>query len=147
MNEMDLDKRVEQFIRLRDKIKEVEDRQKEELKPYKEALDKLGGLLLEYLDSVNADSVKTKSGTPYKVLDTSVTIADKEQYWTWIVAQGRFDDLDIKPNKVATKAYMEEQKALSIEDPNVIPSPPPGLNVNQRYEIRVVRGKTKKKST
>jgi hypothetical protein len=38
--EMNVDKRVEQFVKLRDKIKEIKERHKSELKEYTETLDR-----------------------------------------------------------------------------------------------------------
>ena len=44
---VDISKRVDQYIRLRDEIKRREDAHKSEMKPFKEALEKLNGALLE----------------------------------------------------------------------------------------------------
>lgn len=144
----DAEKRTDQFIRLRDKIKEIETKQEEELKPYKDMLAKLGGELLEHLNKTGAQSVKTKFGTPYKSTKVSVTVADKSAFWTWMVASDNLDFLDIKANQTAVKTYMEEQTSLAEKDPNITPSPPPGINYSTWQDICVTRGRasTKRKS-
>jgi hypothetical protein len=138
---IDVNKRTDQFVRLRDKIRDIKDKHKAELKPYNEALEKLGGMLLDYLNQINVDSVRADAGTPHKVTERSAAIADKEAFWTWVVTQGKWEFLDYKANVTAVHSFIEEQTEKAKEDPTVVPSAPPGVNYSERYKIGVLRGK------
>lgn len=109
--------RVAQYVKVRDKIKEISDRQKEELKPYKELLEKLNSVLLGHLNSVGAENVGTAAGTVYKTVKNSASIADMSAFWTYVVTQGDFDMVDKKANPTAVAAHIDEHGV-----------PPPGVN-------------------
>jgi hypothetical protein len=134
----DANKRTEQYLKLRAKIKSIKARQEEELKPYKEALARLGGMLLDHLNSTNATSVKTKVGTPYISRDVSVTVADREAFWNWMLATDNFDFLEVRASEAAMNEYMEELAELSKTDPSIIPVAPPGINytVGQKLNVK-----------
>lgn len=113
------DKRVEQFVKLRDKIRGIKEKQKEELTPYTDALEQLNGILLGHLITVGADNVGTANGTVYKTAKKSASIADMDAFWTYVVTQGAFDMVDKKANPTAVEEFIEANG-----------SPPPGVNWN-----------------
>lgn len=141
VTQIDFGTRVAKFVALRDKIKELNDAHKAKMKPYVDMLDTLNGVLLNHLNSVNTDSVRTEGGTAYRTLKKSATIADKSAFWAWVVTQAQWDLIDYKANAVAvedhiatmTKAY-EEDKAN-----NPAPCPPPGINYTTHWEVGVRR--------
>jgi hypothetical protein len=132
---VDLDTRVDQYVKLRDKIKEIEDKQKEAIRPYKEALDQLNNTILSALDQIGVESVRTQYGTAYRLEKKSASFADKEAFWTFVVATGQWDLLDYKANVTAVKAFIDKQ----IEEKEPTPVPPPGVNYSVRYEVGVRR--------
>lgn len=143
----DAEKRTAQYVALRDKIEAIKLKHQEELEPFQSALNKLGGLLLEHLNKINADSLKTKAGTPYISMQTSVSIADKTAFWAWAnTNEDNMDCVEIRASKTGIKGYMEELQEQAEEDPNIIPVPPPGINYSVRQELNVMRGRKNKKS-
>jgi len=132
---VDIDTRVNQYVKLRDKIKELEDQHKAQLAPYREALEQLNSTLLDHIQNVGAESIRTSHGTVYRLEKKSATMADKTAFWTFVVATGQWDLLDYKANPVGVKAFIDEQ----IENKNPNPSPPPGINYSTRYEVGVRR--------
>lgn len=137
--QIDINKRCDQYIQLRDKIKAIKKKHSEELAPYTEALEKLNGLLLQHLDAVGADNVGTAAGTVYRTLDDSASIADKNAFWTWVVTQGAWDMLDYKANVKAVRDHIAEQAELAKNNPGIVPAPPPGVNYTQMYKVGVRR--------
>ena len=130
---IDFDKRVSQYVQLRDKIREIEKRQKEELAPYKSALDKLGDILLTHLNNTNQERAGSAHGTAYKSTKDSCTIADKDAFWAFASSLGDPRDMaDIKANVTAVRDYMEEKKL-----------PVPGVNFSSITKIGVVRANGK----
>lgn len=135
----DLNVRVDQFVRLRDKITELKKKHKEELKPYIETQAQLSGIILQLLSDTGAESVRTDSGTAYKTLDRSATIADRSAFWDFVRENEAWELLDYKANKVAVADYIADKIEAAKDDPSVIPAPPPGVNYNETWEIGVRR--------
>jgi hypothetical protein len=132
---INFDRRVAQYVQLRDKIREIEKRQKEELAPYKGALDKLGDILLTHLNDTNQERAGSAHGTAYKSTKDSCSIADKELFWEFAKLVGGGDPrdmVDIKANVTAIRDYMEKEKL-----------PVPGVNFSSVVKIGVVRANGK----
>lgn len=127
---VDFNTRVAQYVKLRDKIKEIEDRHKAEIKPFKQALETLNGMLLDHLNQVGGDSVASASGTVYKKLTKSASIADKSAFWAWVVANADWDLIDYKANVTAVRDFIGSNG-----------TPPPGVNYTEAYDVGVRRGK------
>lgn len=127
--EFDLEKRIDQYVRLRDKIKEIKDRHKAELKPFNEGLDMLGAMLLDHLNRTKQDSANARSaGTAYRTKRQSATIADADAFRRHVIGTESWDLLDWKANATAVATFLEENKTL-----------PPGVNYSVRDEIGVRR--------
>ena len=112
-----LELRVGQYVTLRDQIRELEDAHKAAMEPFKTALEKLAGVLLQALNTINAESVKTDTGTVYKTTKKSVSIADLDTFWKWVQKNDAYDLLDKKANVKAVEEYLDQHQKL-----------PPGLN-------------------
>jgi hypothetical protein len=125
---VDFEKRVGQYVALRDKIKTITERHKEELEPFKELLDKLNTALVGHLETVGADSVATPAGTAYRSAKKSATIVDMTSFWAYVVTQGDFDMVDKKANVSAVEDYIKANN-----------SPPPGVNFSVMHVAGVRR--------
>lgn len=132
-------KRVGQYVKLRDLIREKEKQHKEQLAPFKDTLEKLGSVMLHHLNTIGAERVGTENGTVHKTTKKSASIADMTAFWTWVVTQGAFDMVDKKANVIAVEEYIQEQIELAKTDPTIIPSAPPGVNFTQFDVVGVKR--------
>lgn len=124
---VDMNKRVDQYVKLRDKIKEIKDRHKDELKPYNEAMEQLEAMFLDHLNNTGSDRIGTSAGTVYRTEKKVASLADKTAFWTYVVTHADWDMLDYKANPTAVAEYVEANKTL-----------PPGVNytVTQTVGIR-----------
>lgn len=125
---VDISKRVEQYIRLRDEIKRREDVHKSEMKPFKDALEKLNGALLDHLNQINGDSVKTQTGTVYRTAKKSASLADPDAFMRYVIGSEAWDLLDRKANVTAVEDFIEEHQ-----------SAPPGVNFSTTFIVGVRR--------
>lgn len=125
---MDINKRVDQYVRLRDKIKELDDAHKEKMAPYRETLEQLNSALLSHLNNIGGDSVRTESGTVYRTEKKSATLADKSAFWAFVTAKQEWELLDWKANASAVARHIEEHNDL-----------PPGVNFNVTHVVGVRR--------
>lgn len=131
--EFTLGDRIDQFIRLRDKITEITAKHEKELEPYKAAKEKFEQFFLEHLNATGGDSTVVKgSGTIYKKTSASVTVRDGEAFRQWIIANDRFDAADIKANKTTISAMVEAAEPV-----------PPGVAYSTYATVGVRRAGTK----
>ena len=125
---LDISKRVDQYVQMRDKIKVLDDEHKERMKPFKQTLEKLNGLLLDHLNTIGGDSVKTEAGTVYRSEKKSASLEDPDAFMTHVVENELWDLMDRKANVTAVADYIEEHHA-----------PPPGVNFSTTYVVGVRR--------
>jgi len=125
---MDVGKRIEQYVLLRDRIKTMNDEHDVKTKPFREMLEKLGNDLQKYLLDTNQDSAATASGTAYLTTTASASIADGAAFREFVIDQALWDMLDWKANKTAVEDYAKEHNAF-----------PPGVNFTRMQKIGVRR--------
>jgi hypothetical protein len=127
---INFEKRVSQYIKLRDTIKELEDKHKALVKPYKDVLEKLNIVLLQHLNTIGSDSTSIDGvGTVYKTTKRSASLADADAFMQYVIAQQEWDLLDRKANVIAIEDYMKEHAGEL----------PPGVNYNRHLVVGVRR--------
>lgn len=124
----DINKRVEQYVKLRDLIKEKDEAHKVAMAPYRETLEQLNSALLQHLNHIGGESIRTESGTCYKTEKKSATIADRSAFWNHVASGGDWELLDWKANASAVARYIEEHGTL-----------PPGVNFTVTHVVGVRR--------
>lgn len=125
-NEIQFNKTIGQYIALRTRIEQIEAAQKAALAPFKEAKDKLAGLLTEWLDQTGQESAKTADGTVYISNSNFASLADPDAFMDFIAETGAFELMDRKANANACIEYAEEHGAL-----------PPGVKINSKRTVGV----------
>ena len=123
-----IDQLVEQFVQLRDKIKAADDAHKKKVGPAKEYLDVLSGKLMEQLNTIGGDSVKTPSGTVYRSTRRTASIADGQVFRKYVVDNGAYDMVDWRANANAVEDFIQSQG-----------STPPGVNFSKAHTVGVRR--------
>lgn len=123
---MDIEKRVAQYIALRNKIKAEDDAHAEVMKPKKDLLLALNALLLKHLSDIKSESVKTAAGTVYRSERKSASLADPDAFMNYVVEHGLWDLLDRKANATAVADFINENKFS-----------PPGVNFSTIYTAGV----------
>lgn len=125
---VDVEKRVGQFVMLRDMKAALKEKHDTEMKPINDTMEMIKDELKTALHSVNADNMKTSNGTVSLSTKYSASAADIEMFWTWIVTQAAFDMLDKKPNVTAIREYVEQHGVA-----------PPGVNFTSFQDVGVRR--------
>lgn len=125
----DMDKRIAQFIALRDIIKREDDAHKAKMKEIKGVLEKLTGVIQTFMATNNLENLKTKSGTCYTTTKRTASLADPEVFMNYVIEHSAFDLLDRRANSTAVADFVKKNKAL-----------PPGCNLNTIETVGVRRG-------
>jgi hypothetical protein len=124
----DMTQRVAQYVKLRDKIKKLDDTHKDNMKPYREMLDQLNGVILSALNDIGGESIRTEAGTAYRTEKKSASLADPEAFMQFVVENDAWDLLDRKANVTAVADFIDENNG-----------PPPGVNYSTRFEVGIRR--------
>jgi hypothetical protein len=127
-----VNKRVEQYITLRDQIKKMNDEHEAKLKPFVEVQNMLTGWMQNFLEQAGADSIKTAHGTCYSTTRYTASLADPEAFMAFVKQNDMYELLDRKANVTAVKDYVNEKGAL-----------PPGVNLSSIKTVGVRRASGK----
>ncbi len=125
---MTIDEMIQAYRALKDKKSEIENRQKLELKPIKEVMDRLEGSIHEVLKKNKISNAKTQYGTAYISTKWSSALTDPDKFMAFVVDSGLWNLLDRKSNVKAVRAYEKENKEL-----------PPGAKLDSRTVVHVIK--------
>lgn len=114
--QLPIETRIEQYIKLRDLIKAKDDKHKKEMEPAREALQLLNDAMLAHLNQIGGDSVRSKSGTVYRTAKPSASLADADAFMQFVIEKERFELLDRKANVTAVREFIEEN---GVQPPGV----------------------------
>jgi hypothetical protein len=119
--------RVAQYIQLRNKIKQMDDEHDAKMKPFKDALVQLNGIILAGIAAEGVESIATPLGTAYRYTKKSATIADGSEFRRFVIGSEAFDLVDWRANAKAVEDFINENGG----------NPPPGVNYNETALIGV----------
>lgn len=125
---LDVEKTAGNFVKLRDKIHEIEQRHEKELEPYKALKTKLQGMILNHLNTNNTKSARTEAGTVTATTRSSASVQDTEAFRNFIITNNEWDLADIKANAPAVFDYMAAKG-----------QPVPGVKTSQMQTLSVRR--------
>jgi hypothetical protein len=121
---------IEEFIKLRDGKKAAEDKMKQWLDDhYNARMEQIEAHLMDSLNQLEADSVKTEHGTAFKRIETSVTVATPHDFQRHVIGTQQWELIDFRANKTAVKAFVEANDGAL----------PPGVNMTQTTVLSVRR--------
>ena len=121
-----IDECVDQYLKLRNAIKAADDKHKEKMRRFKEHLEKLNTALLQKLEEIGGQSVRTPSGTVYRKINRSATISDPKIFRKFVIQNQLFDIVDWKANANAVDDFIQNNDA-----------PPPGVNYTTSFDVGV----------
>ena len=125
---IDVEKRIGQYVKLRDLKAELKEKHAAEMKPITDTMVMIEDELRTALNTVNAANMATDAGTVSILIKHSASAADIDTFWTWVMTQGAFDMLDKKPNVTAITDYVKQHGVA-----------PPGVNYSTFQGIGVRR--------
>lgn len=123
-----VDKRVAQYVAVRDAIKAANEEHDQRIKPLVELQNMLTGWMQNFMEQAGADNIKTAHGTCYMTTRYSASLADPEAFMKHVIANSHWDLLDRKANVTACKDYVAEHNCQ-----------PPGVNMSSISTVGVRR--------
>lgn len=131
----DMEKRVRQYIEVRDALERLDEKQKAERKPLQEVQDLLAGVIQKFLDDHSLEGLKTDAGTCYVSVRHTATVADPDAFINFVISTKDFDLLERRASATAVRAYVAEHGTL-----------PTGVNLHALASVGVRRPTKGKKS-
>lgn len=125
---MNISEAVKRYNELRDQIKEIETRHKEELAPLKQKKEQVETVFLQFLNEQGGEHFATENGTIYRRTSNRASVKDWAATLDWIIAN---EDWDVLERRVSAEAIHER-----LEEGTVIP----GVDFHQ-YVTATVRRK------
>jgi hypothetical protein len=123
---MRVDDVINAYRQLREKKEEIVARHKEELGPVNDQMLKCLAWIQQQLQAQGLTNFKGESGIAFLQTDTSVTVKDREAFFTWVKENDLFQMLDARASKSVVIDYIEQFKAI-----------PPGLGVNSEQTCHI----------
>jgi hypothetical protein len=125
---MDIEKLVEGYVRARDKKAELKAEFTKKTASLDEWMARAEGVILKELQAQNLESVRTASGTAYKNVQTSATVADWDSVLGFIKENDAWTMLERKVNKTAVQEFRAMNNDL-----------PPGVNWREEVVVNIRR--------
>ena len=131
--EVDLNKLVSVYLKLRDAIQEKEEQHKQELQELQSEFDVVSGVLLSHCTTQNIDSIKTPVGTISRRIST--------RYWTsdWDSMYQFINEHDA-PFLLEQRIHGSNMREFLENNPDAFPV---GMQAERKYTVQV-RKPTKK---
>lgn len=124
----DIQKRVGQYVAIRDRLAQAEDDHKKAIAPLIETQNLLTAWLTDVLSTAGAQSIKTEQGTVYSNTRWTASLEDPKAFMDYVISNSKYDLLDRRANSTAVRAFVEEQGSL-----------PPGAKLSAIRTIGVRR--------
>lgn len=124
MATLNLNDLINTQIKIRDKIAEIKQRHKDELAKYTVAQEKITNILMDKMQELGVESLRSESGTAYLNTKTSVSVQDKSAFMDFILSNEAFQLLDVHANKTAVQEYLSDNQEL-----------PPGVSVTSVLDV------------
>jgi phage host-nuclease inhibitor protein Gam len=126
-----LNELTRQYVKLRDHRAEIKAAYESMDAGLKEKMDALETEMLDVCKAINADSIKTDSGTVIRSIKTRYWTNDWDSMHRFIAENHAFGLLEKRLHQTNMKQFLEENPDLE----------PAGLNVDKEYTVVVRRAK------
>jgi hypothetical protein len=111
----DIDKRIGQYVQVRDALKRLDEKQALERKPLLEIQERLSGMIRVFMESNNiTDNLKSKSGTAILSTRYTASLADPEAFMRFVISTGKFDLMDRRANTAAVRDFVQANNELPV---------------------------------
>lgn len=124
---MTIDEMIEMYVKIRDAKDAAKKAFDKETERMTQAMVKLEGMFTQQLDSLGVEQFRSAHGTVFKKLRSSVSIADRDEFYEWAVMNDELGAIDMKANAKAVRELL--QKGTQV----------PGVKYSESYQIGVRR--------
>jgi len=121
-----IDEAVEDYRKIRDDLTERRREFKSIEASLKGTLEEISMWLRDKSDELGVDSFKTSAGTAYRTTKTRYSVADWNEFSSWVLDNEMLQCLEKRPAKLAVQEVVDETGEI-----------PPGLSFFAEVEMQV----------
>lgn len=121
-----LDVLVENYVTIRDHIKQAEKVMKDHLAPFEAKKEEITAELIKLLDAQGAEMARTKNGTVSKLVRHTASLADPDAFMEYVRENDLYELIDRRANAVACREHAKYNGTL-----------PPGVKLNSQVYVGV----------
>ena len=129
MTDPKLDKVTATYVKIRDERSRLKKQYEAEDLKLKDQLEVLDGHLLQKLQELGVESVRTAHGTVYQSTSIKPSCGDWSAFGDWIIENNVIEALERRVKKSFIVEYMADNKDEL----------PPGISILKEYEVTVRR--------
>jgi len=119
---------IGKYIQIRDAKDELSKKQKADMARINTVLDKIEKMLMEQMQEIGSDSIKTKAGTCYQSIRASVRVEDREKFLNFVRENEAWDLLESRASKREVEQFLETNQDI-----------PPGVSISRESIVGVRR--------
>lgn len=123
-----IEKRIQQFVEIRDLMDALKEKHSRELKPLQELQEQLTGIIRSFMDAHSLANVKTDAGTCYTTTRYTATVQDAEAFMQFVIRTQSWDLIERRANSTAVREYVKQFNNL-----------PNGVNLTGLQQLGVRR--------
>lgn len=128
MSEVKLEELVQSYLTIRDERYKLKHEYESKDAEIKGDLEKLEQAMLSYCNDINADSIRTGSGTIIKSLKETYTCGDWDNFKQFVVENNALDLLQQRISQTNFKEFMSTRQEEGL---------PPGISAMREVSITV----------
>ena len=135
-DEFDCEAMTAYYLKCKSVVAAMNADNKARIKPVEAEMERVAGLMDEYLTAHKVKNASTKAGVFFREFDVKPRATDWTAFYNWIKENDAFEFLHKRITADAIAAYMEAHKDDEV-------ALPPGVAVETSYVVRVRIGKEK----
>jgi hypothetical protein len=109
----DIDKRIGQYIDIRDALKRLDEKQALERQPLLLIQERLAGIIRTFMESNNiTKNLKSASGTAILSTRYTASLADPDAFMRFVISTGKFELMDRRANTAAVRDFVQANNEL-----------------------------------
>jgi len=119
---------INKYIQIRDAKEELSKKQRADMARINVVLTKIEKMLMEQMQEQGSDSIKTKAGTCYQSIRTSVKVEDRTRFIDFVRENEAWDLLESRASKKEVEQFLEANQDI-----------PEGISISREAIVGVRR--------
>jgi len=119
---------IDRYIQIRAAKEQLAKKQKADNARINNVLEKIEKLLMNQMEQLGSDSIKTKAGTCYRSIRTSVKVEDRDCFLDFVKSNEAWELLESRAAKSNVEQFLEQHQDI-----------PPGLSIRRDAVVNIRR--------
>ena len=119
---------IDRYVQIRAAKEQLAKKQKADNARINTVMEKIERVLMEQMEQIGSDSIKTKAGTCYRSIRTSVKVEDRDSFLDFVKSNEAWELLESRAAKSNVEQFLEQHQDI-----------PPGLSIRRDAVVNIRR--------